>query len=114
MYKVYCDFDETITMQDVGSQILRRFGTASAFSVWENFDAGIKTAAECLQIACETVKNATHESIHALILEQHLRPGFIEFAHFCKENSIELRILSDGFSIYISKILQHYSLSHIP
>jgi len=114
VYKVFCDFDETVTMRDVGTEILTRFGTPVAFDIWKEFDAGRKSPAECLRIACETVTNTSAEDMRALIEGQAIRSGFVEFTRFCNEGSIELRIVSDGFSIYIAQILEKYSLGHIP
>src|SRR5579872_7203151 len=112
MYKIYSDFDETITMRDVGTQILSRFGTSAAFDIWKDFDAGKKTPAQCLRIACETASNMTEEAIEKIIKEQTLRSGFMEFVRFCNAQGIDLSIVSDGFSIYISRILDQAGLSH--
>src|SRR5437868_6168339 len=47
LYKVYCDFDETITMRDVGNQLVARYGTSLANDIWRDLEAGTKTAAQC-------------------------------------------------------------------
>jgi 2-hydroxy-3-keto-5-methylthiopentenyl-1-phosphate phosphatase len=114
MYKVYCDFDETITVRDVGSQILAQYGTEAAFDIWSDFDSGKKSAAECLQIACDSVSGMNAEGFTRIVEAQQLKPGFTEFAEFCRTNSIELHIDSDGFSCYIREILAHNGLAHIP
>src|SRR5665213_652609 len=114
MYKIYSDFDETITTRDVGSQILAQFGTPIAFEVWKDFDAGGKNAAECLQIACESVRGMRSEDVMEIAIGQKLRSGFKEFAEYCKSKEIPLHIDSDGFSCYIREILERNSLSHLP
>jgi 2-hydroxy-3-keto-5-methylthiopentenyl-1-phosphate phosphatase len=111
MYKVYCDFDETISTRDVGTQIIQRFGTLEAFEIWKDFDSGIKSAAECLRIALGTVSNMDVASAEELFAEQQLKTGFIEFTEFCKSKNIELRIASDGFSCYIDSILRRHKLA---
>lgn len=113
-YKVYCDFDETVTVRDVGLQLLSRFGTPLATEIWKDLEAGTKSAAECYRIACGTVKNMTHEAFEMLVEEQQLREGFLEFVTFCKQNQIEINIVSDGLSLYIERILEKYGLSHLP
>jgi 2-hydroxy-3-keto-5-methylthiopentenyl-1-phosphate phosphatase len=45
---------------------------------------------------------------------QTVRAGFPEFAVFCKGNNIQLQIVSDGFSLYIGRILAQNALGHIP
>src|SRR5437667_4307016 len=114
MYKVYCDFDETITVKDVGSQILERFGTPAAFEVWKDFDSGKKSAKECLEIACASVSGLHSNDASEIYAAQNLKSGFVEFSKFCNICGIELRIASDGFSCYINGILANTALSHIP
>ncbi len=114
MYKIYCDFDETITTRDVGSQILAQFGTPIAFEVWKDFDAGSKNAAECLHIACESVSEMKPEHLMEIADAQKLKPGFKEFAAFCLDKGIPLHIDSDGFSCYIRDVLEKNDLSQIP
>ena len=114
MYKVYCDFDETVAEQDVGQQILEHFGTPMALEVWKDFDKGIRNAAECLRISCSTVEGVTKEKFNNLVDSQNLRAGFVEFVTFCEARSIELHIVSDGLSSYIKRILERYGLGHLP
>ncbi len=114
MYKVYCDFDETVTQRDVGLQILQRFGTPLATEVWADLENGSESAAECYRIACGTVEHADRSAFEKLIDEQHLRPGFLEFVQFCKECAIEVHIVSDGLSAYIRRILEKHGLGHLP
>jgi 2,3-diketo-5-methylthio-1-phosphopentane phosphatase len=114
VYKVYCDFDETVTMNDVGLQFLQTFGTPLALDIWKDFEAGTKSAAECHRIACATAKGINMETAIAMMESQDLREGFLEFTQLCKESSIDLRIVSDGFSVYIRYILDKHGLTHIP
>jgi 2-hydroxy-3-keto-5-methylthiopentenyl-1-phosphate phosphatase len=114
MYKVYSDFDETISTRDVGSQILARFGTQIAFDIWKDFDAGAKNAAECLQIACDSVSGITQDGLNEIVEAQKLKAGFSEFVEDCRTKGIDIQICSDGFSCYIREILKKNDLSHIP
>ena len=111
MYKVYCDFDETVTVLDVGSQMLARFGTPIAFDIWKEFDAGGKNAAECLTVACNSVTGMSRSAMLEIAHAQILRPGFKEFTDFCRDRDIDLRITSDGFSCYIREIFAKEHIS---
>ena len=113
MYKIYCDFDETVSTRDVGSQIIARFGTVQGFEIWADFDRGAKTAAECLSVACGTVTAIDPHLLSEIYLEQAVKPGFVEFAKFCKSQDIELCITSDGFSCYIRAILARHGLGYL-
>jgi 2,3-diketo-5-methylthio-1-phosphopentane phosphatase len=111
MYKVYCDFDATVTVNDVWDSLFRRFGKPEAFSVWEKFNSGEYTAAECIRTACATVENADALEVNEMFAAQPLRPGFLEFYQFCKTNSIDVHIVSDGFSCYIRPILEKNNIN---
>src|SRR5947209_7886144 len=114
MYKVYCDFDETITVRDVGTQIIEQFGTTEALTVWKDFDNGTKSAAECLAVALRTIGGLNSGAAEALFDQQAVKEGFVDFARFCEARNIELQIASDGFSFYIESILRRHRLEHIP
>jgi 2-hydroxy-3-keto-5-methylthiopentenyl-1-phosphate phosphatase len=110
MYHIYCDFDATVTVNDVWDNLFKRFGDPYAFKVWEKFNTGEYTAAQCIAEACGTVKGAKPEEMLAMFTAEPLRPGFLDFARFCSSSSIRLTIVSDGFSLYIRPILDHYGL----
>src|SRR5436190_23848922 len=99
MYHIFCDFDATVTMNDVWDKLFKQFGDPHAFKVWEKFNSGEYTAAQCIAEACATVEGADSEAMNAMFTGEPLRPGFLEFTRFCKSQNIPLTIVSDGFSI---------------
>src|SRR4030088_692806 len=110
MYHIYCDFDATVTLNDVWDNLFKHFGDPQAFKVWEKFNTGEYTAAQCISEACATIKDADAIKMNALFEAEPLRPGFLEFIEFCKAQSIKLTIVSDGFSIYIRSIFTHHGI----
>src|SRR5579864_6851669 len=110
MYHIYCDFDATVTINDVWDKLFKHFGDPHAFKVWEKFNSGEHTAAECIAEACRTVKDARQGALDAMFTGESLRPGFLEFTEFCSSSDIKLTIVSDGFSLYIRPILAHFGL----
>jgi 2,3-diketo-5-methylthio-1-phosphopentane phosphatase len=110
MYKVYCDFDSTITVNDVWHSLFTKYGEPSAFTVWEEFNLGTKTAAECIEAACRTVRAANAEEVLKDTEAEPLRPGFVQFEKFCREKRIDLTVVSDGFSGYVRPILAKHKL----
>lgn len=113
MYKIYCDFDATVTVNDVWHALFERFGQPLAFRVWDEFNSGTKTAADCIRTACSTVTDADPKLANELFRTQPLRKGFIAFASFCAARDLDLRIVSDGFTGYIRPILEENGLSSI-
>ena len=107
MYHIYCDFDATVTVNDVWDTLFRHFGEPSAFTVWEKFNTGeYPRAAQCITEACETVKNVDAAKMKAMFAAEPLRPGFLDFIDFCKESGLKITIVSDGFSLYIEPIFK--------
>ncbi len=111
MYKVFCDFDATVTQNDVWHVLFTKYGKPLAFEIWKEFGRGHKTAAECIRIACSTVEGADPQEALKLFQAEPLRPGFVEFAKFCEERQLDLKIVSDGFNGYIRPILEVHNLS---
>ena len=111
MYHIYCDFDSTITVNDIGDKLFKTFGDPYAFKVWEKFNKGEYSAAQCITEACKTVKGAKAVEMNALFTSEPLRPGFLEFIEFCSSSDINLTVVSDGFSVYIRPILAHYGIN---
>ena len=110
MYHIYCDFDATVTVNDIWDKLFKEFGDPYAFKVWEKFNTGEYTAAQCIAEACATVEGADAEEMNAMFTGEPLRPGFLEFVKFCKSQNIKLTIVSDGFSIYIRSIFTHHGI----
>lgn len=110
MYKIFVDFDATVTQNDVWSVLFKKYGKPLAFDIWKEFGRGHKTAAECIRIACSTVEGVDPSDALELFKNEPLRPGFVEFARWCEEGKLDLRIVSDGFNAYIRPILKHNEL----
>jgi 2-hydroxy-3-keto-5-methylthiopentenyl-1-phosphate phosphatase len=110
MYHIYCDFDATVTVNDLWDKLFKEFGDPYAFKVWEKFNSGEYTAQQCITEACATVKNADAIVLKTMFEAEPLRPGFFEFVKFCSEADIKLTIVSDGFSMYIRTIFAKYGI----
>lgn len=104
--KLFIDFDGTIITKDVGAELFLKYGdpgqikaiiavisdkTISAREGWERLFANTPPL--------------TYEMFDDIISGMELRKGFNEFISFANENSLEILILSDGFTYYIDKIL---------
>lgn len=105
VYRIYCDFDATVTVNDVWDVLFSNFGDPQAFQVWQKFNTGEYTAAQCIAEACLTVTNAEEDSMQRLFEQEPLQQGFLDFYQYCKAERLPLTIVSDGFSCYIRPIL---------
>ncbi len=111
--KVFCDFDGTITKNDVGDLFFETFGDKTFYrwlvEKWRDYEISSK---EMWEKIAEKVK-VDEDEMGKLILSQEIDPYFPEFVKLCKDNGIEIFIVSDGFDFYIRKILERNGLSDV-
>ncbi|MDP2637706.1 MAG: MtnX-like HAD-IB family phosphatase [Candidatus Levybacteria bacterium] len=98
---IVCDFDGTITLQDVTDEILNKFGDSSWHNIGELYSNGDIPHAEMnkrfvsLLLTTPTkLKNFLKETIQ-------LRDGFTDFVNLCRKSNTPLIIISSGWDFYI-------------
>ncbi|MBM2827360.1 MAG: 2-hydroxy-3-keto-5-methylthiopentenyl-1-phosphate phosphatase [Dehalococcoidia bacterium] len=105
MLSIVCDFDGTITMDDMAVAML----TAFAIGDWERWDdefaAGRITIEECLVKEFAHVAASRRELTEYAVAHARIRPGFPEFLDFCASSNIALTVASAGLEFYIKAIL---------
>lgn len=111
--RIFCDFDGTIALADVGDGLFKRYAEENCQEAVESWKNGEITAKECLIRECALTR-ITYETLMQYIHEQEIDPSFVEFVRFCTLHGIPLIILSDGLDIYIEIILERYGLGNLP
>ncbi|WP_443751312.1 MtnX-like HAD-IB family phosphatase [Asticcacaulis solisilvae] len=111
--RVYCDFDGTITVLDTTDQVLAHRADPRWRELEDDWVAGRITAAECMrgQIALIDTDEA---ALDAVLDRCELRPGFIAFAGWCRDNGVALTVVSDGVDRFITRILSRHGLDGLP
>ncbi len=109
---VFCDFDGTITVKDVGAEFFNNLMTEQRPDVLEDWFNGKINSKECLTIQCSYVK-ATKKEIDSLLDKLEIDKTFLNFYKELKKNNIKLIILSDGLDYYIRRVLKNYNLDDI-
>lgn len=113
-FKIFVDFDGTISQKDVGEEMFYRFGdTEKANEIaakWMNYS--IKATDAWIQ-TCNTIKDFSHEKFDAFLSEIEIDTGFKKFVEWCGENGYDLRVVSDGYDYYINKFLSREGLGHV-
>ena len=107
--RIFCDFDGTITIEDVGNSIFAKYTNGiwkNAVEKWKNNEI---TSKECLEIECAATK-VTQDELKIFVDSHKIDPFFEKFAYYCKNNDIPLILLSDGLDFYIDRILKKYKL----
>jgi len=106
-FKIFVDFDGTISEKDIGREMFSRFGDPAKEEElvrgWMNYS--IK-ATDAWKGTCDTVLNFDHDVFDKFLKNIKIDPGFRNFVTHCNQNNYELKILSDGFDYYINKFMK--------
>jgi 2-hydroxy-3-keto-5-methylthiopentenyl-1-phosphate phosphatase len=111
-WTVLCDFDGTVSLEDVTDSLLLRFGRPG----WDVFEAkwraGHIGSLECMAAQVALLDCSADE------LDEHLAsvaidPDFFEFVRAIEKRRWPLTILSDGLDYAISSVLTRHGLGHL-
>lgn len=110
-FKIFVDFDGTISKADVGDSFLDAFGNpeknAEVVKLWMEDKL---TSPQLWEILLAYVKDYTPEKFDSFIQTMEIDSTFPAFVNYCRENEFEIRVLSDGFDIYINKIMERENI----
>lgn len=111
-FRVFCDFDGTITKDDLGDDLFKKFGQFEPYnSQLKNREITIK---EYWHKLCSTIDyNISFDVLNKFALEAEVDNYFLGFIDLLKENNIKMDIVSDGFDVYIEPVLEKIGLKNI-
>ena len=110
--KVFVDFDGTITLEDVGESIFKKFGeTEKVKRIIEDLLSDKISSRQCWDELCDSVDNINKAELDKFIDLLDVDPTFIPFVKFCSENKIDMVVLSDGFDYYIDRLFNKAGLT---
>ncbi len=110
--KVFVDFDGTITLEDVGEAIFKKFGeTEKVKRIIEDLLSDKISSRQCWDELCDSVDNINKAELDEFIDLIDVDPTFIPFVKFCSENKIDMVVLSDGFDYYIDRLFNKAGLA---
>jgi len=113
-FKIFLDFDGTISKNDVGEAIFREFLNEDIVNkIVDDLLAEKISSRECWEKLCENVKRIEKDEFDNFILSQEMEQTFHRFVEYCETGNQEIFILSDGFDYYIDKILSREKLNHL-
>jgi 2,3-diketo-5-methylthio-1-phosphopentane phosphatase len=110
---VLCDFDGTTTDVDTAEFVLRTFARGDWRTTEVLFEKGKITLEECLRKQFSLVRASREQILSALEGVATLRPGFEEFARYCKDRGIPLVIVSAGLDFVIKHFLEVKNLKNL-
>ena len=112
--KVFVDFDGTITLEDVGEAIFRKFGDDEKVNqIIEDLLRDKISSRQCWDELCDSVNVVSKNELDKFIDLIDVDPTFLPFVKFCSDNELELVVLSDGFDYYIDRLFNKAGLTGI-
>jgi alpha-galactosidase len=100
---VFCDFDGTFAVQDVGSTLARRYAAERREALWARLTRGELTAWE-YNVALLDGLRLPEEDLEAFLRSVALDPGARDLLVWCEQHGIPFRVLSDGFDRNLDRL----------
>jgi alpha-galactosidase len=100
---VFCDFDGTFAVQDVGSTLVRRHVADLRPALWERYARGeIRAWDYNLEIFASL--DLPRADVDAFLRTVDLDPGARELVAWCEQRGVPFRVLSDGFDYNLNRL----------
>lgn len=106
---VFCDFDGTFAVQDVGSTLARRYAGARRPALWARLQRGELTAWEYNLELLDRLP-VPEDELEAFLRTVELDPGARRLMAFCEARGIPFRILSDGFDLNLERLQEIHAV----
>jgi 2-hydroxy-3-keto-5-methylthiopentenyl-1-phosphate phosphatase len=110
---IQCDFDGTLTVEDMGFFLLDTFAGGEWRQWLELYRNDQISVGEFNSRAFATLRTAKEELLAATLSRVKLRDGFPELIDYCREKGLRLAIVSNGLDFYINSILDDAGLGDV-
>ncbi len=111
---ILCDFDGTISAQDMGYVLVNQFSSGDWETIDRDFRGGKIGSKEAYSRIAEILKGDEPSILRFVQEHSSIDPFFPTFYRYCRDKGIDIKIVSDGLDFYIKKILEIHHLSEIP
>ncbi|GAA4336081.1 MtnX-like HAD-IB family phosphatase [Pigmentiphaga soli] len=112
-WTIQCDFDGTISVEDVTDMLLGRFGMPgwqALETAWERGEIGSRA---CMQGQVALLDMGAEE-LDAQLRTVEIDPSFPDFVAAAQELGIAVQVVSDGLDRAIRDVLGRHGLGHLP
>ena len=114
VYKIFVDFDGTITKQDIGEQLFLQFGdTEKAEAIIKQISSRELTSIDGWKALFKILNPVSIDELTNFVRSFEIDKAFHRLVSFAKEHNVEMIILSDGFEFYIRTILERENITGI-
>lgn len=108
-WSILCDFDGTISLEDVIDSLLENFGQPGWQQLEDQWRSGEIGSRECMQGQVRLLK-LDPATLDAHLDQVRIDPGFAAFVNRAQALGLPLRIVSDGLDYAIHRILANHGL----
>lgn len=108
-----CDFDGTVTVEDVSFLLLDRFASGDWRKIHDEYEARKIPVGEFNRRVFGMVTASRKEMVDYMRGRFILRDGLPELVHTCSDLGIRLVIVSNGLDFYIEEILTDLKLKGV-
>ncbi|MAT40415.1 MAG: hypothetical protein CL946_12535 [Ectothiorhodospiraceae bacterium] len=108
--RIFCDFDGTIATEDIGDKFFVTFAGENMWTDNALYKEGNISGEELYRRNAAKISGITEEQVDRFCADRRIDPTFGEFAAWCEDSGHPLMILSDGFDIYIDRLLARENL----
>jgi 2-hydroxy-3-keto-5-methylthiopentenyl-1-phosphate phosphatase len=112
-WNILCDFDGTVTPDDVIDGLLERFGRPGWQELEDDWRAGRIGSRECMQRQVELLDVSAAE-LDAYLDAVPIDPDFGDFVAAARRAGHRVSIVSDGIDYAIHRILTRHGLTDLP
>jgi 2-hydroxy-3-keto-5-methylthiopentenyl-1-phosphate phosphatase len=110
---IQCDFDGTITEEDISFLILDDFATGDWRQLLSQYKEN-KISVGCFNTRAFTMVKEDKETLDMFVREKaRLKAGFFELLTYCQKRGFRFVIVSNGLDFYIRTILDNIGVDNI-
>jgi 2-hydroxy-3-keto-5-methylthiopentenyl-1-phosphate phosphatase len=112
-WTILCDFDGTVSVEDITDSVLERFGRPGWQAIEQAWRRGEIGSHDCMaqQVA---LLEASREDMDAHLDSMSIDRAFVHFVAAAREAGMPLAIVSDGLDYAIRRILGNHGLGDLP
>lgn len=110
--RIFCDFDGTITRKDSGDEFFKTFSNFEPNHT--DLMNGKITVKEYYERVCKDIRIPDEDTLDKFCSECEIDAYFTEFISFVHERHWHMHIVSDGFDVYIDRILKQIHADQVP
>jgi len=106
---VFCDFDGTFSVQDVGSTLAARHAGPRRPALWARFERGEITAWD-YNVEVLDGLDLPADGLEEFLQTVELDPGARDLLRWCEAHRVPFRILSDGFDLNLNRLQEIHGI----